>query len=494
MSEQSSIKPPRPSWWRWLWVGGGALVVVAIVVTALFVVPAIQEAARSCGDGVEERGENSECTGITDGSYIYSAELRDVEQRIHKENKDVAESGDPYVSIAVFLPMTLADNDIVSMEWVRHQLQGAYLAQYRANNTKAWGGETPRIKLLLANPGSRLAHWEPVVAELGERRRTDHLVAVTGVGLSLDSAREAMRRLSALRIPVIASHLAADDLSKIPGFLRVSPTSTTYAKAAATYIKESARTAMIVQDQNVNDLYPRTLAEAFSETFADKTHEIVGRTEFYDSDLPGVQNTFLQMMPNLCVTQPDVVYFAGRENDLSSFVAQLASRKCGSKEVIVLTGDLALTGEPGPDMLQGLESGVTVLGPGLAHPDAWAEEPGGTFNKASVEGFRKVGCSLCYEKIFPEDRLDDGVAILAHDAVFTAIWAVRNSAVHGGQVTAGEVLQIRNRLNGELAVPGASGALEFDQRGDPVNQAIPILRVRLHDTPEYVTMSSPTGR
>lgn len=489
MTVSSSIKPPRPRWWKWMWTSISAFAAIALAITLVVAIPAIQESARSCGDGVSERGPRAECTGVTDGSYVFSRDLAPVQRLIRDENKQVSSSGDDYVSIAVLLPMTLTDDDIVSREWVRHQLQGAYTAQHRANNTESWGSSTPRIKLLLANPGSRLAQWRPVVADLHQRTRTDNLVAVTGIGLSLDSARQAMRRLSEHSIPIIGSHLAADDLSRIPGFLRVSPTSSTYARAAANHIKPSARTALIVQDANKSDLYPETLARGFRKTFVDADHSIVGRTELFDSTLPGVQNTFLQMMPNLCGSAPDVVYFAGRETHLRSFVAQLANRSCADKPLTVLTGDLALTDAPTREMRRGLRANVTVLGPGLAHPQAWEDEPN-RFNPASVASFREKDCKNCFDVVFPDERLDDGVAILAHDAVLTGVWAVRHAATRpGATVTARDVLQVRNRLHGELAVPGASGEISFNHRGDPTNQAIPILRVRSEGSPEYVALS-----
>ncbi|QFU92600.1 ABC transporter substrate-binding protein [Amycolatopsis sp. YIM 10] len=486
------ITPPKPAWWKWLWVGGVVVLVAVVLVAVTVVVPAINQAARTCGEGVEQRGELSECTGVTDGRYVFSPDLADVQGRILAENEKVAGSGKPYVTVAVFLPMTLAEVDILSPEWVRHQLQGAYLAQRRANGG-AWGSPTPQIRLLLANPGSKLAQWEPVVAELERRIEAEHLVAVSGIGLSLDDARRAMTRLSELRIPIIGSHLAADELSQIPGFLRVSPTSSTYAQAAANYIRPTARTATLVQDRNPGDLYPKTLADAFTARFTDEQHQIVGQVEWFDSTLPGVENTFLQMMPNLCGNKPDIVYFAGREHHLTAFIAELANRRCRDQPVTVLTGDLALVEAPDAAMRRGLESNVTVLAPGLAHPQAWTTTPD-QFDRVSVANFREPGCEECFEALFPGDRLDDGVAILAHDAVLTVAWAIRHSGANPSvTVTARDLLQMRNRLHDEGAVPGASGRISFDDRGDPVNKAVPILRVRVDDTPEFVALSSPAG-
>jgi ABC-type branched-subunit amino acid transport system substrate-binding protein len=491
MSARSDrIRPPRPTWSKWLLVAGGVLLLAVVLVAALVVVPAISAAGRRCGAGVEKRGDTGECTGVTDGAYVFSPGLADVEQRIRQENESVTTSGKPYVTIAAFLPMTLEEHDILSDEWVRHQLEGAYIAQRRANTTQSWGS-LPLIRLLLANPGSRLTHWEPVVDDLVGRVTSERLVAVTGIGLSLDTSRDAIRRLSEHRIPVVASHLAADEFSEIPGFMRVSPTSSTYGLAAASYVRPTAHTATIVRDVNPGDLYPKTLATAFTRKFADADHRIVGRTEEYDSSLPGIENTFLQMMPNICGNQPEVVYFAGRENNLTSFVAELAQRPCLDRHITVLTGDLALVGPPEADMRRGLQANVTVLAPGLAHPQAWTSSPQ-AFNPAAVASFQEAGCTDCFKAVFPKERLDDGIAILAHDAVLTVVWAIRGiPRVSPVQVTAQDVLQAKNRLHGTLAVPGASGMISFDDRGDPVNKAVPILRVREDDTPEFVQLSAP---
>ncbi|MFF0143817.1 ABC-type branched-subunit amino acid transport system substrate-binding protein [Amycolatopsis sulphurea] len=488
------IRPPRPSWIKWLW-GGGVIVLLAVVLVAVFVVvPAISDASHSCGDGVRERGDNSECTGVTDGSFVFADDLADVQQRIHQENTTVTGSGKPYVNIAVLLPMTLVEPDQVSREWVRHQLEGAYIAQHRANTTESWGAKDPQIRLLLANPGSQLKQWEPVVDDLIGRSGPDQVIAVTGIGLSLSTSQQAVQRLSDHQIPVVASHLAAEEFSRIPGFMRVSPTSSTYGTALAAFVKPTARTATLVQDQNPRDLYPKTLASAFTAKFVDGTHRLAGRTEYFDSNQTGVENTFLQMMPNICSDHPDVLYFAGREQNLTSFIAQLAQRRCLDQHLTVLTGDLAQTGPPGPDMRRGLEANVTVLGPGLAHPQAWTSHPE-LFNKPSVASFQEPRCTDCFEVLFPQERLDDGTAILAHDAVVTVVWAIRGlpQISTGTAVTSQDVLQAKNRLHDQLAVPGASGAISFDEQGNPVNKVIPILRVRVNSTPEFAALSDPSS-
>ncbi|MCA1694739.1 MAG: ABC transporter substrate-binding protein, partial [Actinobacteria bacterium] len=60
--------------------------------------------------------------------------------------------------------------------------------------------------------------------------------------------------------------------------------------------------------------------------------------EEYSSALVGSANEFLQMVPNICLRKPDVVYFAGRSKELKDFLVELAKNPCEGA-VTVLTGD-----------------------------------------------------------------------------------------------------------------------------------------------------------
>ncbi|MEU4746917.1 hypothetical protein AB0G02_41565, partial [Actinosynnema sp. NPDC023658] len=300
---------PRPFWRKpkW-WLAAG---VVLALVAAAVVAPTVLRSIGRCAEGVT-RTDTGECVGVTDGSYVFAPELAGIQDLVRAENAAVLASGKTFVSIALLIPMTLTENDTTPIEWVEHHMQGAYTAQYRANHDAATG-EQPLIRLLLANPGSGMRQWEPVVAELERRRAaSDHLVAVAGIGLSLTTSRDAVKRLSAAKIPVFASTLTSDDLTDINGLLRMAPTNSAQARAAATHVKADARTALLIQDNTEAELYAKTLAESFSAAFVDADHRFAGQTEFFDSRLGGVGNTFLQMIPNICTSRPDVLYFAGR--------------------------------------------------------------------------------------------------------------------------------------------------------------------------------------
>ncbi|RDI44507.1 ABC transporter substrate-binding protein [Nocardia mexicana] len=500
LRDDEPIIPPQPTWRRWFWVGGGVVAVVVVLVVALVVVPLLAERANRCGPGVQHTGERGECIGITDGAYVFDDELAPVENLIRAENDAIGQQ--PSVSVVLMLPMTLQNPDVVTIEWVRHQLEGAHLAQREANRDDMWFGRSPRIRLLLANPGSGVEHWRPVVDELQRRRTDEHIVAVTGIGLSYGTAVDAMRALSEAQMPVIGSTLTADNLSEIRGFARVSPTNAAQARAAATYLKQRAHTALLVQDTNPNDLYPRTLADEFRRSFEDDDHRFVGRTEPYMSDAGGVEATIHQMMPNVCQTKPEVVYFAGRSRYITTLITALAERPCPRDPIKVVTGDdLAMYGTPSNAVQVALENNVSVFYTGLAHPQAWQRHPE-SFNGQSISHFTRRtadrNCELCFADLFPGETLDDGFALIAYDAVATVVWAAHKMEVEGRpvvsegrQVEATDILQLMNRMHGAVYVRGASGTISFDERGNPVNKPVPILQLRPEQSPEFVDLAWP---
>ncbi|WP_199441346.1 ABC transporter substrate-binding protein [Umezawaea beigongshangensis] len=472
-------------------------VALTIAVVGVVAAGALVAADRTdrCDGQADVREEDGQCVGVTAAlSDFDRSELADVVGRIARANAE-AESDDQHVSVAVFLPMTPAADGLVPIEWVRHQLQGAYQAQADHNRNSR-----PRVRLLLANPGGRVEHWERVVEELDRRRDgPDHLVAVTGIGLSLDNARAAMRRLSELRIPMVGSTITADDLDRIPGLLRPAPTNRRQAAAAASYVKATgASTALLVVDTDTDDLYPRTLADAFRAQFDDDAHRVLSHEQQYDSSLDGVNSAFALMLPNICATDADVVYFAGRGQDLALFIGQLGSRVCQDRAVSIVTADdVAATLFHTEEVRAGLASGVTVIYTDLAHPGAWAADAARpsaerAFADSAISRFVGVGEStVCFRCVFPEESLDDGAAIMAHDAVLTVTTALqKTSGSSARRVKPTELLQTFNALNGENAVVGSSGMLSYDNSGTVERKVVPVLRLREDGTTEFLHLES----
>ncbi|AHH93437.1 ABC transporter substrate-binding protein [Kutzneria albida] len=441
-----------------------------------------------CADGVDA-ASTGECVGVTDGSYHFSEDLAEVSDLILKQNKEVLASGKPYVSIAVMQPTLPTDQDSSTPVAVRHELQGAALAQVVANTS----GSLPRIRILIANTGSRSDQWRPVVEDLKRRAvGEDHLVAVSGLGQSLTSTHDAVLSLSQAHIPSVGSRITADNFSGIPGLVRIAPSNSDQVKAVVAYLHQSTTQAMLVQDVNATDNYSATIASAFAANFPDAEHRLVGQTEKFDSSLSGVVNTFQQMLSDICYNSPDAIFFAGRGKALGDFVSRLSGRQCTGKHLTVVAGDdtTNLT-DPGEQFRQGLATNVTLLYTGLAHPATWTTRPDAVQSQAAAV-FR--GCrDTCYGSLFQADRdsLDDGVAIMAYDAVATVVKATQLIANQGGlSVGPADVEQEWNRLHDSQAVPGASGWISLDNSGNPIAKAVPILRRDPTGKVDFVQLSS----
>lgn len=445
-----------------------------------------------------------ECIGVTDGDFEFTPDLAAVMGKISEENRWVSQQTDkPSVSVAYWIALDQKDPASVGL---RHQLQGAYLAQRRVNRAV---GRQPLIRLLVANAGKENEQWKPVVTQLlGKAGAPDRLVAVAGLGRSFEATRQAITEQADHRMPMIASTLTADSFSLVPeeqrvrGLVRASATNSDQVKATVAYLKPDDQRALLIQDTNKEDLYVRTLGEAFTAEFPDPTHTLI-EPERYDSSLGGVANAFAQMMPNICVKRPDVVYFAGRGGSvLQSFLEALPGRPCLDFRIKVVTGNSAVHTA---NWVQSLPQGewerrigsanVTLRYGTLAHPGAWAASPT-SFSPEATRYFQQ-DCADCFTSLFPGGSLDDGSAIMAHDAVVTAVQAIWDATgqrdLSTDPLTLGQVIQALGQLHDLNAVPGASGWLSFDGNGNPVDKAVTILELKPDGTVGFVKLIAPRG-
>nr|WP_180218693.1 branched-chain amino acid ABC transporter substrate-binding protein [Streptomyces albus] len=460
----------------------------------------LDERRSRCADGVEKRDVEGhpgrhECVGVTDGSHVFAPHLRGVTERIKTENDQVARGDDPYVSVAYMTTFTLTESDSNSDESVRHELEGAYLAQRRHNDGDLRG--SPKIRLLIANTGSESGHWREVTDRLAARTGApDRLVAVTGLGPSTAENLRALRALERRRIAMVGSTMSATDIRDIDGFVRVAPTNADEARAAAAFLRrEKYRTAVVVQDIARTNHYANTLGPAFEKAFPDREagFRIVADEEltFDSSARTGWENELRHMTGQLCQQKPRLIFFAGRGRHLTHFLDALANRTCTDQEFRVITGD-DTTNLTARELERAYRTKVEVLYTGLAHPDMWEGSEAGkrAVSAATARKFREGGE---LDRWFPRDSRDDGQAIMAHDAVLTAAQGVAMAARWGGDVTGESVGRMFHKMHLEQRVPGGSGFLSFLNNGNPRNKAVPILRLTEKKRAEFVEVSAPHG-
>ncbi|HEY9472505.1 MAG TPA: hypothetical protein VIS06_01505, partial [Mycobacteriales bacterium] len=393
-------------------------------------------------------------------------------------------------TVALLTPLTSSTVSNVSIERIRSQLEGAYVAQHTANS----GGINPRIRLVLANMGSQEQAWEAVVGQLaGMADGSDHLVTAIGMGVSSQPTVRAAKALAGHGIPVVGAVITADGLNTtatglggpIPGLTRVNTSVGDELAVIADHLgrnRPDLHTALLVSDENSSDLYTAALQRDFTTTGLSRYWVDGGRVvQPYDGTpgTPGTDAQFRAIVSNLCgVNPPDMVFYAGRASLLPTFVARLRQRNCArDRTVTVVTGsdasDLA-AGLPRPNAV---DAPVTVIYAPLADPAALADR---RFNPDLAQ-YQRFANTFTRVSGFTADDLADGWAIMTHDAMLAATIAIGRATGQSSQLPGpGDVRSLLYLSNSPTtSVPGAGGTFTFDPRtGDAVGRRIPVMELR----------------
>lgn len=455
---------------------------------------------RSCATGVERPAGSDECVGVNgDGHDFRVPDLTEIADAIGRENATLTEG--EYATVAVLLPLTSADAGMRTK--VLHEIQGAYAYQYRANH--ASNSETPKIRLVLANTGKGNAHWRSTVDRLAAMTDAPHrLRAVSGVATSSTEMREAVAALTGGGIAVVGTTITADDIAngpgapnRYPGLARVSPTNSDEAKALAHFGRVDAAKALLVQDTRSGDHYTDTLKAAFTASLKGAPYEPQLFTSPADPTEEGTTaNTFRQITHLICDTRAETVFFAGRHTQLRQFINALGSRGCTDRAFTILTGDEG--SYLGADKLldrNALKARLTVRYAALAHPDAWQPAPG---RPVPATGGSTVAYSTFVTDIARASKkpvaLADGQAIVAYDAMATAVHAIRQATPQGSRYPElADVVTQWPQVKGSLRVQGAGGWICLDNYGNPYNKAVPIVELALDGTQRFVQIAWPEG-
>jgi ABC-type branched-subunit amino acid transport system substrate-binding protein len=455
--------------------------------------------SQKCGRGMIPTGSPYVCVGLDlDSTALRDTDpLADLENTIAERNRAISE---PFVTIVVLGDLVPDPrSDSVALRGQRHGIEGAITAVSRANDPKT-SGAIPKIKLLLANYGLGAGAWQQAVAVIKQARLSEHIVAVTGIGQSRDTTRAAVAALSEAGIAVVGADVTADNMNVAPDpgakrstdFVRVAPTNTQEAQAAANYITQHGyHKVLLVKDTNEGDSYAQTLANAFAADVK------VDYTEPYRSP-EGPLNLatreqlmakmFAEMHSDICAIRPDLIYFAGRGTDLGYFLTALSSSgACGLGPLDVLTGDDALN-LVGERRSTSGDLTFNVFYTAFAYTDEWRGFPPGSDYTKSYQDFATVFA----QGRFKDANLDDGEAMAGHDAVQVAVFATREdpSATIEPETVANFLVGARCHNY----VPGASGPIAFDSNGNPIDKAIPILQLLLDGTVTQKDLVWSTGQ
>lgn len=460
------------------------VVVVAVVAAGIWVASTLLKACGSLGSGVVE--VDGECVGVTDGSYVFHAGLAEIEGKIAAENERVRAAGDGHVSVALLDPLVPTDASALPVSSVRSRLEGAYTALRRINTERVAGDPSPQVQLLLANQGSTDEQQDRVLSDLRELagEKPNPLVAVIGLGVSTARTKGHAEQLSEFGIPMVGAVLTADDLEydRIPGLIKTSPSNRHYVAALRDYLDGNGLdSAIMVRDSNSDagfDLYTKSLEEQFEKQMADlikyNTQQFAGKSGAAD-----VPSLFDNVQANICSAAGDrgvAVLYAGREIDLVDLLGALEHRTCRETPLTILTAGLEL-GKVLRDV-DLADANLTVLNAATVDTLGWDGGAPGT-----PDGYPDFRTAFSEERFRAAD-LDDGGAIMMHDALLTAARAIRLAAPNGSAsaVTAALVRTQLLNINTQYVVPGAGGTLRFSKQpagggtGIPEGKPIPLLQ------------------
>ncbi|MFC9681960.1 amino acid ABC transporter substrate-binding protein [Streptomyces sp. NPDC056948] len=375
-----------PRWRKILY----SVLLVGAIVAGVTLTTSLLSRPDTCADGVERI--EGECVGVNGEGYDFDTpEIADVARAIARENQRIANQ--PHVTVAMMLPLQ-SDREALRRQ-MRSDLQGAYLGQRQANEGE---GEPPRIRLVLANPGQAYGRQAKVVDTLLRMAASpeDRLRAVTGFNLSLAATEAAVKRLTENKIPVLAARISGDRIAnedrpdgmaalKFPGLARILPTNNDAAQALANFNGERGRRnlrTVLVYDKRP-DGYNESLARAFSR-IKEKGPAGPAAMSFESPSIDeagSTGNQFTQTANNICDSEADTIYFAGRTLHLRIFALKLAQVGCENRHYTIVSGSDAASlrqamTEKDWARLRGDDGRpkVTVQYAAPAHPDAWTTE------------------------------------------------------------------------------------------------------------------------
>ncbi|MEU6670919.1 ABC transporter substrate-binding protein [Streptomyces sp. NPDC046727] len=494
----------------------------------------------TCADGVERIG--GECIGVNGEGYDFGTpQIRDVARAIARENKKI--EGQPHVTVAMMLP--LQSDRAALRRQMRSDLQGAYLGQIQANEGE---GEPPKVRLVLANPGRDYGQQAKVVDTLLRMAASpeDRLRAVTGFNLSLGATEEAVSRLTEHKVPVLASRISGDQIAnedgadgmakpRYPGLARIIPTNSDAAQALADFNGERGREnrkTVLVYDRRP-DKYNESLAKAFSgiEERGPAGPAAMPFESPAIDEAGSTGNQFTQIANNICDSDADIVYFAGRTLHLRIFALKLAQVGCENRHYTIMSGSDAASlrqdmSEQDWAQLRGADgkAKVTVQYAAPAHPDAWSteltawnrkwdathdREPTAgelpqylTEPKAALDGLKKLIDTTHRQgtDLGSTPNLDDSRTMLVYDGLVTIGTALHQ--MQNGDAKAMPSLEDVGRewsqLQSRHRVRGTSGLICLTSGGNPYDKPAAVVELDPGQAGEgslkFVGLGWPIGR
>ncbi|MBP2337492.1 ABC-type branched-subunit amino acid transport system substrate-binding protein [Saccharothrix coeruleofusca] len=388
------------------------------------------------------------------------ADLGDVYGRIMATNAKAAAK--PDVVTVVFLSI-LTPSTANSYQALVEELRGVWVAQ----NTSS----IP-IKVLLANggegPGGQGLEFGGIAADKIIALAADDpsVVAVTGLTISTNSAKTAIRRLGGNALPVVGILTSADDMAEVNEYYyQVGPNNRREARVAAFYADRhlGIGKVSIFYSGDPSDRYSQNLAEDANTAFAERGIEVTRYEKYRVTTEDGVPPFTLGQ--SACSDEPGhAVFYAGRAQYLPDFLHGMNS-KCQSSTPPVISGDSGSRFVLDGRMAEFPNVRLDYMS--FANPSAWTDCAKVPFYKYYLDVFGGTCATM-----------RDGRSAAGHDAVQVIAEGVRQVRRTDPEapVRPGLLAEISN-IRAENAIQGATGVIGFGTNSRvPVDKAILVLR------------------
>jgi hypothetical protein len=499
-NEYERVKPGRRR--RLFLVGAAVLLVVA---AGFLAAPRVRDYAH-CQQTGSIWYEGGECVGVSADGYSFDRSFDAVTRAIADENRLVEQGGIPSsgrgtsctstaktsVAVAALGPWRA----LLSGTRAVRELEGMYVAQWRANHLGEPGGCQPYIRLLVANTGRDTQAWESVVDDIAGRvNGDDHLVAVVGLGLSKTQTAYAARRLTdPHHIPMVADLVTAVGFDKsnfatvpracmaglegsgrIEGFRRVSFDNGRQIAGLVSYLRDQRAWSkdsvlQVTQAGYETDPYACTGVALANKEISPSGPAREPQT-FKLSDDGRDAEGYLQRVVNTVCGNPSIttVLYTARGLDLATLLKGL-SQQCTRPITVASTSDASRLRVPeavAPREVKRKEGLAALQGGRLRLVYAPLAAPEVLGGSEPFEAFKRQFTKLG----FAADDLADGWAVVGHDAVFTIATAIHQVDQNrsGGDSRLPAMDEVAANLGGVTVENAAEGTLTFDENGNRVD-------------------------
>jgi ABC-type branched-subunit amino acid transport system substrate-binding protein len=427
-------------------------------------------------DGNRAQPHENANLALSHGSFT----LADLQSRIERENQTVLRLHQPYVTVLYAGILSAAEGHDGSVVSGIRSLAGAYLAQLGNNHTGEPGavGNPLKIRLLPVNVGENMYFSRQVADQiLALARRDPTIVGVVGMERNTDVSQAAITRLNDAGLAIVDTVNSSDRLPTLSHYYGLASTDHDEAALAAYAARKAlnghpAKHAMIVSRApgvTKDDYSAELAADAEQQLRSVQTSTV--RYSRAD-DIGGQVRTACAAATD----DPfDLIYFAGRAEDLYNLINNLGGGGCAKRPLTLLGGDevaRAQFGNGQHDVV--LPPGINVYFTSATYPKNLIAHGRDRFNFFFTLARNNLGIASTNQTLLADGQMAltyDATSVLAQAAqeAFTVLDLTKhNSSLSPGSraVTSGSVLLELPSLKWAQA---ATGTVDFTKDDHDLN-------------------------